>query len=121
MQQPRPRRKALIVHGGAWDIPVDERPEHERAVRAAVDAGWAVLAAGGEAFEAVVAAVAVLEDEPVLNAGRGAVLNRRGEVELDAGLMDGRRLHVGAVAGVVEDAEDRGAVHGPIEPSRDRV
>ncbi|MCA9316023.1 MAG: isoaspartyl peptidase/L-asparaginase [Planctomycetes bacterium] len=100
MQQPPPRRKALIVHGGAWDIPVDERPEHERAVRAAVDAGWAVLAAGGEAFEAVVAAVAVLEDEPVLNAGRGAVLNRRGEVELDAGLMDGRRLHVGAVAGV---------------------
>lgn len=100
MHPPPPRRKALIVHAGAWDIPVDERPEHERAVRAAVEAGWAVLAAGGEAYEAVAAAVAVLEDDPLLNAGRGAVLNRRGEVELDAGLMDGRRLHVGAVAGV---------------------
>ncbi|MGE0193437.1 MAG: isoaspartyl peptidase/L-asparaginase family protein [Planctomycetota bacterium] len=100
MDRPSPRRKALIVHAGAWDIPFDERREHDRAVRAAVDAGWAVLLDGGESYEAVAAAVAVMEDDPALNAGRGAVLNRRGEVELDAGLMDGRRLNVGAVAGV---------------------
>ncbi len=88
------------MHAGARDIPPLERAAHEAAVRNAADAGWAVLLAGGESFEAVAAALASFEDDPAVNAGRGGALTREGHVELEAGLMDGRRLRVGAVAGV---------------------
>jgi beta-aspartyl-peptidase (threonine type) len=100
MDRPPPRRKALIVHAGAWDIPAGERGAHEAGCRTALAAGWALLEKGAEAFEAVAAAVASLEADPALNAGVGSVLTRDGHVELDAGLMDGRRLEAGAVAGV---------------------
>ncbi len=89
---------AMIVHGGAWDIPDDEVEEHQRGCRAALDAGWAVLAQGGTALDAVEAAVRVLEDAPIFDAGVGSVLNRDGFVELDAALMDGETLRSGGVA-----------------------
>ena len=89
---------AMIVHGGAWNIPDDEVEEHQRGCRAALDAGWAVLAQGGPALDAVEAAVRVLEDAPIFDAGVGSVLNRDGIVELDAALMDGETLRSGAVA-----------------------
>lgn len=92
----------LLVHAGAWDVPEDEREAHRRGVRRAVDRGWAVLAAGGLAAEAVVEAVAAMEDDEALNAGRGAVLCREGHVELDAAVMRGRDLAVGAVACVCD-------------------
>ena len=59
-----------------------------------------VLARGGASLDAVIAAVRVLEDNPLFNAGRGAVLNRDGVAELDASLMDGRTLGAGAVTGL---------------------
>ena len=91
---------AIIVHGGAWDIPADLQADHVAGCRAAAEAGWAVLADGGSALDAVEAAVRVMEDHPAFDAGRGSHLNRDGEVELDAGMMDGRTLMAGAVASV---------------------
>lgn len=90
----------MIVHGGAWDIP-DELVEECRAgCRQALEAGWAVLEAGGRAADAVEAAIIVLEDAPVFDAGIGSHLNRDGRVQLDAIVMEGRTLNAGAVAAV---------------------
>ena len=91
---------SLIVHGGAWDIPDDEVAEHQAGCRAALEAGWQVLDRGGAALDAVEAAVRVLEDAPIFDAGVGSVLNRDGDVELDAAIMDGPSLRSGAVAAV---------------------
>jgi beta-aspartyl-peptidase (threonine type) len=89
---------AIIVHGGAWDIPRSLQADHVTGCRSAAEAGWHVLAASGSALDAVEAAIRVMEDHPVFDAGRGSHLNRAGEVELDAGMMDGRTLMAGAVA-----------------------
>jgi beta-aspartyl-peptidase (threonine type) len=93
-------RPAIIVHGGAWDIPPDLHHAHCRGIRVAVEAGWHVLASGGSALDAVEAAIVTMEDDETFDAGRGSFLNAEGQVELDAGFMDGARLDVGAVAGV---------------------
>src|ERR1700675_2226702 len=91
-------RPALIVHGGAGPSPVAERPLRQAAVERALAAGWAVI--GNGALIAAVAAVRQLEDEPLLNAGIGACLNLEGDVELDAGVMDGAQLRAGGVGAV---------------------
>jgi len=94
----------IIVHGGAWDIPRELHADHEAGCRSAAEAGWAILAAGGSALDAVEAAVRAMEDHPVFDAGLGSHLNRDGVVELDAGMMDGRTLMAGAVASVTHIA-----------------
>lgn len=91
---------AIIVHGGAWDIPPELHADHIAGCRAAAEAGWAVLTDGGSALDAVEAAVRIMEDHPVFDAGTGSHLNADGFVELDAGIMDGRTLLAGAVASV---------------------
>ena len=96
---------ALVIHGGAGVISREIlRPEQEAAYRAGVAqaaaAGAAVLSSGGRAVDAVEAAVRVLEDDPLFNAGRGAVFTAEGRIELDAAIMDGSNLDAGAVAGV---------------------
>jgi len=91
---------SIIVHGGAWDMPDDEVAEHQAGCRAALEAGWQVLDRGGAALDAVEATVRVLEDAPIFDAGVGSVLNRDGDVELDAAIMDGPTLRSGAVAAV---------------------
>lgn len=91
---------AIIVHGGAWDIPVELHEVHRQGTLRAAEAGWAVLAAGGAAMDAVEAAIVIMEDDETFDAGRGSFLNAEGQVELDAGCMDGRELQVGAVASV---------------------
>jgi len=93
-------RPTLIVHGGAGKIEDELHPGYLAGVRAAAAAGQRVLLAGGSALDAVEAAVASMEDDPVLNAGIGSVLNCAGDIELDAIIMDGRTLRVGAVAAV---------------------
>lgn len=95
-------RCALAIHGGAGTISPDKiTPEMERDLRAglqqALDAGHAVLRDAGSALDAVVAAVRVLEDNPLFNAGRGAVFTSARTHEMDAAIMDGKNLAAGAV------------------------
>jgi L-asparaginase / beta-aspartyl-peptidase len=94
------RVPALIVHGGAAPDPADGRDGLREGVRAAVLAGWRVLAEHGRALDAVEATVRALEDDPRFNAGRGSVLTAAGTVEMDASIMEGDRLECGAVAAV---------------------
>jgi L-asparaginase / beta-aspartyl-peptidase len=91
---------AIVVHGGAGALPYSaERIQRMRAgASAAVAAGYEVLADGGGALDAVDAAVVVLEDNPVFNAGRGAALTEDGGVELDAAIMEGTGHRAGSVA-----------------------
>jgi beta-aspartyl-peptidase (threonine type) len=93
-------RRVILVHGGAWAVPDEEKGPHLEGVRRAVEQGWDVLSRGGSSLDAVVEAVRLMESNPALNAGRGSVLNLEGEVELDAGIMDGSTLAAGAVASV---------------------
>jgi len=97
---PTTRVPAIIVHGGAG-ADSSQAPEFRQGVRAAVLAGWRVLAEGGTALDAVESAVRALEDDPRFNAGRGSVLNRDGAIEMDASIMEGDRLQCGAVAALV--------------------
>ena len=95
----------LVIHGGAGVIErASLSPEREAEYRAklteARDAGYAVLERGGPALDAVVAAVKILEDSPLFNAGKGAVFTADGTCELDASIMDGSTQAAGAVAGV---------------------
>jgi L-asparaginase / beta-aspartyl-peptidase len=105
------RSPVLLVHGGAWAIPDPDKPAHERGVRSALAAGWDVLARGGPALDAVVAAVKVLEDDETFDAGRGSFLTSDGRVQLDALLMDGGRMKAGGVACVER-------IRNPIEAAR---
>jgi beta-aspartyl-peptidase (threonine type) len=89
---------AMIVHGGAWAIPDEQVEPHLAGCRAALAAGWALLEAGASALDACEAAVRVMEDDPIFDAGTGAVLTSAGTVELDAAVMEGRTLRYGAVA-----------------------
>lgn len=95
----------LMVHGGCGAMRPDtvssEQEEQARAgLNASLDAGEAVLAAGGSALDAVEAAARVLEEDASFNAGRGSVLSASGTVELDAAIMDGSDRRAGAVAGM---------------------
>jgi L-asparaginase / beta-aspartyl-peptidase len=92
---------SLALHGGAGgrveELSPAGRARYEQGLRAAYAVGWQVLAAGGEALDAVCASVAALEDDPLFNAGRGAALTATGRAELDASVMTGSG-RAGAVA-----------------------
>lgn len=92
---------SLALHGGAGgrveELAAAVRAPYEQGLLAAYRAGWQVLAAGGDALDAVCASVEVLEDDPLFNAGRGAALTASGHAELDASVMTGAGL-AGAVA-----------------------
>jgi len=99
------RRWSLAIHGGAGTMAREamsraDQSAHEAGLGAALDAGSAVLAAGGSALDAVEAAVVALEDDPHFNAGRGSVFTYEGVIELDASIMDGRGRAAGAVTGL---------------------
>lgn len=91
---------ALIVHGGAREIPDTDRDDFRRGCAVAATVGRAVLEAGGTAVDAAIAAVRALEDDPVFNAGIGASQRADGRVQRDAAVMDGSTLDVGAAAAV---------------------
>lgn len=101
----KPRRIAIAIHGGAGVIPREQLGPDGGAVyhaglQQALDAGYAVLERGGSSLDAVTTAVRILEDDPLFNAGRGAVLAHDGRVYLDASIMSGKDLAAGAVTGV---------------------
>jgi beta-aspartyl-peptidase (threonine type) len=96
---------SLAVHGGAGTIlKEDMTPDLEKAYMAgledALTAGYAVLDEGGRAVNAVKAALVVLEDNMLFNAGRGSVFTKKGVQEMDAAIMDGNGLKAGSIAGV---------------------
>jgi len=96
---------AIVVHGGAGVIERGSMdPKTEAAYRAsmtqAIQAGAAILDKGGSSLDAIEATIRILEDDPLFNAGRGAVFSAEGKNELDAAIMDGSNLKAGAVAGV---------------------
>ena len=102
LQEPEAGRPAwaIIVHGGAKAIAPELEDAHRSGCLLALAAGQAILEAGGSAVDAVEMAIRALEDDPTFNAGYGAVLNDKGEVECDAAIMDGSDLSVGGVAAV---------------------
>lgn len=107
---------AIVIHGGAGTIRREELDaEQETAIRTTLEesirAGHAVLEGGGTSLDAVMAAVVILEDSPLFNAGRGAVYTHDGRHELDAAIMDGSDRSVGAVTGIT-------TVKNPIELAR---
>ncbi|MCG9657552.1 isoaspartyl peptidase/L-asparaginase family protein [Vibrio mediterranei] len=108
---------AIAIHGGAGTILRDQMTEtlkHEilAALTQSVQAGAAILEAGGDALDATVAAVKVMEDSPHFNAGKGSVLTHDEMVEMDASVMHGAAMDAGAVAGVRH-------IRNPIELARD--
>ena len=112
----------LVIHGGCGAMRPDclppEQEERARAgLNAALDAGEAILAQGGEALDAVEAAARVLEEDPAFNAGRGSVLSADGRVELDAAIMDGRDRRAGAVAGLTTTRAPISAARAVMEHS----
>jgi beta-aspartyl-peptidase (threonine type) len=101
-QQPR---WGIVIHGGAGTISraamtPEREAEYRAALTQALEAGHAVLERGGTSMDAVTAAINVMEDSPLFNAGKGAVFTNDGKNELDAAVMDGRTLAAGAVAGL---------------------
>lgn len=108
---------SIAIHGGAGTILREQMSDELQQsiltdLEAAVKAGHQILEKGGEALDAVVAAVKVLEDSPNFNAGKGSVLTHNEMVEMDASVMDGRNQSAGAVAGVRH-------IKNPIELARD--
>jgi len=97
-------RWSLAIHGGAGtipkDIPESERDAYLASLRKALEVGREVLAGGGTSLDAVEKVVQFLEDDPLFNAGKGAVYTHDGTHELDAAIMDGRDLSCGSVAGL---------------------
>jgi L-asparaginase / beta-aspartyl-peptidase len=91
---------SLIVHGGAWDIPDDAIEACKAGCLRALHAGYDILLNSGHALDAIEAAVTVLEDDPVFDAGYGSHLNLDGYVECDAIVMDASTLRAGSVAGL---------------------
>ncbi|MCW8471281.1 isoaspartyl peptidase/L-asparaginase [Fluoribacter gormanii] len=92
---------AIAVHGGAsenYSFLREHQQEFALGLAKATEMGYEVLDKGGSALDAVEEAVGILEDNPLFNAGRGSALNSRGEVEMDASLMNGKDLQAGAVS-----------------------
>lgn len=102
---PQQQDYALVIHGGAGTIlKKNMTPEKEKAylnkLNDALDAGEAVLINGGSAQDAVCAAIMIMEDSPLFNAGKGAVFTHEGKNELDASFMEGKTMNAGAVGGL---------------------
>ncbi len=105
LQSPQNPRLGFVIHGGAGVIRRGSlTPEREKAFRAALEeallAGYKILQSGQPSMDAVEAAIKILEDNPLFNAGKGAVFTNEGKNELDASVMDGKTLMAGAVAGL---------------------
>ena len=107
---------AIVIHGGSGNItpdniPVDSRKAYSDVLSKALDTGFSLLQTGGSSLDAVEAAIRIMEDSPLFNAGKGAVFTHEGKNELDASIMDGATLNAGAVASVTD-------IRNPISAAR---
>jgi len=121
-QQAKKRDFVLVVHGGAGtilksDMTDAREKEYTAGLQSALQAGYRILEHGGTALDAVEAAVKVLEDNPLFNAGKGAVFTNEGKNELDASIMNGSNLGAGAVAGVTTVKHPISAARAVMEKS----
>jgi len=103
-QEARPEY-ALVIHGGAGAMDKSRMSQemdksYREALQTALAAGEAILKEGGDAQDAVIAAIQIMEENPLFNSARGAVITSEGRAELDASFMDGKTLNAGAVAGI---------------------
>src|SRR4051812_33984245 len=92
---------AIVIHGGAGpdsDFIKQNKAQYEAGLKEAAQSGYDVLKQGGTALQAVEQAVRTLEDNGIFNAGHGSALNNKGEVEMDAAVMNGENLKAGAVS-----------------------
>jgi len=99
------KKPVLVIHGGAGTITrANMTPELEKAYQVkmeeALKAGFQILEEGGSGIDAIITTISIMENSPLFNAGKGAVLTSEGTAELDASIMDGKTLNAGAVAGV---------------------
>ena len=116
------QRFVMVVHGGAGTIlKKNMTPEKEKAymagLQSALMAGYMVLNKGGSALDAVESAVKILEDNPLFNAGKGAVFTSEGRNELDAAIMNGKNLAAGSVASVTTIRHPISAARAVMEKS----
>lgn len=112
----------LIIHGGAGAIDrkrltAEREQAYRQVLSESLSAGHAVLKAGGSSIDAVIAAIVVLEDSPLFNAGKGAVFSHEGRNELDASIMDGATRMAGAIAGVTTIRNPIRAAHAVMTQS----
>ena len=113
----------LVIHGGAGyfnpdDFSVDQKSDYENILKEAIFAGEEILKDNGNALDAVEAAIRVLEDSPLFNAGKGAVFTHEGTNELDASIMNGSDLNVESVAGVKKVKNPITAARAVMEKSK---
>jgi beta-aspartyl-peptidase (threonine type) len=102
---PKKENFGIVIHGGAGVIKKENMTDslqnaYEEKLQEAIDVGHQILAEGGTALEAVQRTINVMENSPLFNSGKGAVLNADGIAELDASIMDGKTLNAGAISGV---------------------
>lgn len=110
------KKFSLVIHGGAGTIlkssmTPEKEEAYQQALQESLQAGYALLSKGGSALDAVEAAVRVLEENPLFNAGKGAVFTNEGKNELDAAIMNGKNLAAGSVASVT-------TIRSPIKAAR---
>ena len=120
--EPAPRW-SIVVHGGAGvleraSLTPELEAQYRAAMQHALDTGGAILERGGSSLDAVEAVIREMEDDPLFNAGRGAVFTAEGRNELDASIMDGRTRAAGAVAGLTRTRHPISAARAVMERSR---
>jgi L-asparaginase / beta-aspartyl-peptidase len=119
---PEPYEYALVLHGGAGNMNFQNLPEEAQktfksALDSALQLGLGVLKAGGASIDAVETVIMYMEDNPLFNAGKGAVFTSEGKNELDASIMTGKDLNAGAVAGVTDIRHPISAARAVMEKS----
>lgn len=99
------KKFGIVIHGGAGRIvkenmSPEREAEYSNKLKEVLETGYKILAEGGSALDAVESVIKLMEDSPLFNAGKGAVVTEKGVAELDASIMDGKTLSAGAVAGI---------------------
>jgi L-asparaginase / beta-aspartyl-peptidase len=112
----------LVIHGGAGtmkreNMTAEKEKAYQEALTLALNTGYEVLENGGTSTSAVIAAIKIMEDSPLFNAGRGSVFNSEGKNEMDAAIMEGQTLMAGAVAGVTTIKNPITAAHAVMSKS----